>query len=78
MAEAHGIRSPVHLVSGQGPACEGGAVMISAATVYLAAARQARLCALACPDQAELYKARARYWLAMAGAARGAEGRRLP
>jgi hypothetical protein len=52
--------------------------MMSAATVYLAAARHARLCALACPDEADIYKARARYWLAMAGAARRAEGRRLP
>ena len=51
--------------------------MMSPATVYLAA-RHARLCALACPDDADLYKARARYWLAMAAAARRAEGRRLP
>jgi hypothetical protein len=29
-----------------------------------AAARHSRLCALACPDAAELYKARARSWLA--------------
>ena len=41
------------------------------ALVYLTAARQARLCALACPDEAEHYKARARYWLAMAAKATG-------
>jgi hypothetical protein len=51
---------------------------MSPTIVYLAAARHARLCAVACPDAAEVYKARARYWLAMAGAARRAEGRRLP
>ncbi len=45
---------------------------------YLSAARQARLCAVACPDLADAYKARARYWLAMAGVARRREGRRLP
>jgi hypothetical protein len=33
---------------------------------YLRAARQARLCAMACPVEADTYKARARYWLAMA------------
>jgi hypothetical protein len=31
-----------------------------------AAARPNRLCVLACPDEADTYKARARYWLAMA------------
>jgi len=51
---------------------------MSPVIIYLAAARQARLCALACPDLADLYRARARYWLAMAGAARRAEGRRIP
>ena len=45
---------------------------------FLHCARQARLCALACPDEAEHYKARARYWLAMAGVARRREGRKLP
>jgi len=30
------------------------------------------------PDEAQTYKARARYWLAMAGVARRAESRRLP
>jgi hypothetical protein len=33
---------------------------------YLYQARQARLCALACHPEADAYKARARYWLAMA------------
>jgi hypothetical protein len=51
---------------------------VAAMAVYLAAARHSRLCALACPDEAETYKARARYWLAMAGVARRAEGRQLP
>jgi hypothetical protein len=32
--------------------------------------RQARLSAVACPELAATYKARARYWLAMAGVAR--------
>ncbi len=48
---------------------------------YLSAARQARLCALACPALASSYKARAAYWLAMAGAARRTalrNGWRLP
>jgi hypothetical protein len=51
---------------------------VAAMMVYLAGARQARLSALACPDEAETYKVRARYWLAMAGVARRAEGKRLP
>jgi hypothetical protein len=51
---------------------------MSPAIVYLAAARHCRLCALACPNLASTYKARARYWLAMAGVARRAEGKRLP
>ena len=37
-----------------------------AAFAYLAAARQARLAALCCPDLAGRFKAAARYWLAMA------------
>ena len=36
------------------------------AQAYLAAARQARLAAVACPDLAGAFKAAARYWLAMA------------
>lgn len=36
------------------------------ALAYLAAARQARLSALAFPALADAYKARARYWLAIA------------
>jgi len=51
---------------------------MSPAVIYLAAARQARLCALAWPHLAEVYKARARYWVAMAGVARRSEGKRLP
>jgi hypothetical protein len=43
--------------------------MMSAA-IYLSAARQVRLSAVARPDLAATYKARARYWLAMAGVAR--------
>ena len=38
---------------------------------FLHCARQARLCALACPDLADTYKARARYWFAMAARATG-------
>jgi hypothetical protein len=48
---------------------------------YLSAARQARLCALACPELADTFKARAAYWLTMAGAARRSalrNGWRLP
>jgi hypothetical protein len=41
-----------------------------ATAIYLTAARQARLSAVACPELAATYKARARYWLAMAGVAR--------
>ena len=48
------------------------------ATVYLLMARHNRLCALASPDEADTYKARARYWLAMAGVARRREGHKLP
>ena len=51
---------------------------MSPAVIYLLQARQSRLCALACPEKAETYKARARYWLALAGVARRAEGPRLP
>src|SRR5829696_1955346 len=51
---------------------------VAPVVVYLAAARQARLCALMWPDDAQTYKARARYWLAMANVARRGEGRRLP
>ena len=40
------------------------------ALAYLAAARQARLAARACPDLASTHKGRARYWLAMARKAR--------
>ena len=40
------------------------------ALAYLAAARQARLSALACPDRADAFKDRARYWLALARKAR--------
>ncbi len=39
--------------------------------VFLYAARHNRLCALACPDEADTYKARCRYWLAMAAKATG-------
>src|SRR5215213_1045837 len=42
---------------------------VAPVVVYLAAARQARLCTLAWPDEADTYKARARYWLAMASVA---------
>ena len=48
------------------------------ALAYLETARQARLSAAAFPDQADHHKARARYWLAMAGVARRREGRKLP
>jgi hypothetical protein len=51
---------------------------VAPSTAYLAAARQSRLCALACPAEAKAYKARARYWLAMAGVARRAERNPLP
>jgi hypothetical protein len=44
---------------------------MSPAIVYLAAARHSRLCALACPDEADTYKARCRYWLAMVRKATG-------
>ena len=40
------------------------------ALAYLAAARQARLSALACPARADAFKDRARYWLALARKAR--------
>ena len=40
------------------------------ALAYLAAARQARLSALACPALANAFKDRARYWLALARKAR--------
>jgi hypothetical protein len=40
------------------------------ALAYLAAARQARLSALACPARADAFKDRARYWLALARRAR--------
>lgn len=40
------------------------------ALAYLAAARQARLSALACPVLADAFKDRARYWLALARKAR--------
>ena len=43
---------------------------MKSAAIYLSVARQARLSALACPELAATYKARARYWLAMAGVAR--------
>ena len=52
--------------------------MMSAATVYLAAARHARLCALACPDDAHVYKARARYWLAHGRCSTPSEGAKTP
>jgi hypothetical protein len=52
--------------------------MPSEAATYLLAARQARLAAKACPELAAAYKARALYWIAMAGVARRSEGRRLP
>ena len=51
---------------------------VAPVVVYLAAARQARLSALACPEEAATYKARARYWLAMAGVARRGERNPLP
>ena len=41
------------------------------ALAYLAAARQARLCVRACPEQARHYKNQCRYWLAMARKATG-------
>jgi hypothetical protein len=53
-------------------------IRMSPCVVYLLAARHNRLCALACPDEADLYKSRARYWLGLAGVARRAEGSRLP
>ena len=40
------------------------------ALTYLAAARQARLSALACPDLADTFKDHARYWLTLARRAR--------
>ena len=40
------------------------------ALAYLAAARQARLSALACPTLADAFKARAHYWLTLARKAR--------
>ena len=51
---------------------------MSPAVVYLLMARQNRLCALACPEEAQAYKSRARYWLALAGVTRCREGHRLP
>ena len=58
--------------AGQSPACNGGALMMSPATVYLAAARHARQITQTCTRHAPAT------WLAMVGAARRAEGRRLP
>ena len=49
--------------------CE--AMMAPEFIAFLHRARQARLCALACPDEAEHYKACCRYWLAMARKATG-------
>ena len=40
------------------------------ALAYLAAARQARLAARACPELAETFKDRARFWIALARRAR--------
>ena len=40
------------------------------ALAYLAAARQARLAARSCPDLADAFKDRARFWLALARKAR--------
>jgi len=57
-------------------AAAGGRVAPS--VCYLLAAAQSRRLALACPAEAEAYKARARYWLAMAGVARRAERNPLP
>ena len=51
---------------------------MSPSTVYLLMVRQNRLSAVACPDEADTYKARAKYWLALAGVARRREGSRLP
>ena len=51
---------------------------VAPSVAYLAAARQSRLRALACPAEAQVYKSRARYWLAMAGVARRAERNPLP
>ncbi len=46
--------------------------------VYLQMAARNRLFASACPEEAETYKSRARYWLALAGVARRQEGHKLP
>ncbi len=51
---------------------------MSPCLVYLQMAARNRLFACACRDEADTYKARARYWLALAGVARRAEGHRLP
>jgi hypothetical protein len=51
---------------------------VALSTAYLLAAAQSRRLALAWPEEAEAYKARARYWIAMAGVARRSEARRLP
>jgi len=51
---------------------------MSPCLVYLMMARHNRLYALACPNESDTYKARAHYWLALAGVARRSEGRRLP
>ncbi len=56
-------------------ACSG---RVAPSTAYLLAAAQSRRLALAWPEEAEAYKARARYWLAMAGVARRAERNPLP
>ena len=56
-------------------ACSG---RVALSVCYLLAAAQSRRLALACPGEADAYKARARYWLAMAGVARRSEARRLP
>ncbi len=51
---------------------------VAPSVCYLLAAAQSRRLALAWPEEAGAYKARARYWLAMAGVARRAERNPLP
>jgi len=51
---------------------------VAPSVAYLLAAAQSRRLARACPEEAQAYKARARYWLAMAGVARRAERNPLP
>jgi hypothetical protein len=64
LVRPYGIGAPVRLGSRQGAADRREGMMEP--FVYLAAARHNRLCALACPDEAETYKERCRYWIARA------------